>query len=445
MFKKDFVWGVATAAAQIEGGYNEGGRGLSFWDVAPKAEGATFAGQDCLVADDHYHNYVKDVALMKELGVKAYRFSISWSRIIPEGVGKVSPEGIAFYNNLIDELIKNGITPYITLYHWDLPYALYIRGGWLNPDISDYFAEYVKVVAENFAHKVKYFITINEPQCVIGGLGGVVPNARYTVKETLTMIHNCLLSHGKAVRELRKFAGVQIGYAPCGWVSIPNSDKQEDIDAAKQHYFDVSKAGVWGISIWTDPVVLGDYPKKYYEIHSKDELPEIKDGDLELISSPIDFYCQNIYSGTLIESDGNGGYRKVKEPVGHPMTCMDWYVFEKALYWGPKFLYERYKLPFYISENGTAVTDLVTPDKKVHDGARCEYIRRYVEQFKKANDDGVDCRGYFYWSLLDNFEWWSAYSKRFGLIYVDYQTQERIKKDSFYFYQSVIKENGENL
>ena len=179
MFSKDFVWGTATAAAQIEGGYNQDGRGLSVWDVFPQVDGATFAGQDCSVADDHYNNYIKDVALMKELGVNAYRFSISWSRIIPNGIGKVNQDGINFYNNLIDELIKNGITPYVTLFHWDLPYELYIRGGWLNPEISDYFEYYTKVVAENFADKVKYFITINEPQCVVGGNGGAYHAYRF--------------------------------------------------------------------------------------------------------------------------------------------------------------------------------------------------------------------------------------------------------------------------
>lgn len=445
MFKKDFVWGVATAAAQIEGGYAQGGRGLSVWDVFPKAENATFKGQNCSVANDHYNRYKSDVALMKELGVNAYRFSISWSRIIPNGVGEVNQEGIDFYNNLINELISNGITPYVTLYHWDMPYEIYIRGGWLNPDFSNYFASYTKVVADNFADRVKHFITINEPSCVIGGLGGVVPNARYTVKESLTMVHNLLLSHGKAVSVLRNYPGVKIGYAPCCVVPIPNTDKKEDIEAARKCFFQVEKNHVWGNSIWSDPVIFGDYPKEYYTIHTKDELPDIKEGDMQIISQPIDFYCQNIYSGNLIESDGNGGFRKVTEPDGQPMTCMDWFVFEKALYWGPKFLYERYKLPFYISENGVAVTDLVTPDKKVHDGARIEFIRRYLEQLKKAAADGVDVRGYFYWSFMDNFEWWCAYSKRFGLLYVDYQTQERIKKDSYYYYQSIIKENGKNI
>ena len=445
MFNKDFVWGTATAAAQIEGAFNQDGRGLSVWDVFPKVNGAVFNGQDCSVANDHYNNYVKDVALMKELGVKAYRFSISWSRIIPNGVGKVNQAGIDFYNNLIDELIKNDITPYVTLFHWDLPYELYIRGGWLNPEVSDYFENYVKVVAENFTKKVKHFITINEPQCIVGGNGGVFHGAKFTVKEKLTMLHNVLLSHGKAVRVLRQYPDLKIGIAPCAWVSIPVTDSPEDIEAARKDYFKVERGEIWGCSIWSDPVILGDYPEDYYKIHTKDELPDIKEGDLELISQQIDFYCQNIYSGNLIKSDGKDGFVKVKEPVGHPMTSMNWYIFPKALYWGPKFLYERYKLPFYITENGTAVTDLVTPDKKVHDGARVEYIRSYLAELKRAIADGVDVRGYFYWSLMDNFEWWSAYSKRFGLLYVDYQTQERIKKDSFYFYQSVIKENGKNL
>lgn len=445
MFAKDFVWGVATAATQIEGGAYTDGKGVSVWDVFPNAENSTFQNQNASEACHHYFKYKEDVALMKQLGVNAYRFSISWPRIIPNGIGNVNEKGLEFYDNLIDELIANGIEPYITLFHWDLPYELYKKGGWLNPEISDYFAEYTKVVAKRFSDRVKYFITINEPQCVVGGLGGSIPNARYTVKENLTMVHNLLLAHGKAAKILHSYKGIQVGFAPCEWVSVPATDSPEDIEAARKHYFRVEKGSVFNVAIFSDPVIFGDYPEDYYKVHTKEELPDIQKGDMEIISEPIDFYCQNIYSGDIIASDGKGGWKKQPDPIGHPMTCMNWFVYPKTLYWGPKFLYERYKKPFYISENGIAVTDLITPDKKIHDGPRMEYIRSYLEEYKKAAADGVDARGYFYWSLMDNFEWWHAYSKRFGLLYVDYDTMERFPKDSFYFYSDVIKTNGENL
>lgn len=433
-----FVWGVATAATQIEGAAYEGGKGLTNWDVIPTRNGATFEGQGVTEACDHYHRWKEDIALIKELGVKAYRFSINWARILPNGVGDVNQEGIQFYSDLIDELLRQGIEPYITLFHWDFPYELYKKGAWLNDDVVAWFSEYTKVVAEYYADRVKYFITINEPQCILTGRGGTVNGAPYTSKEKLQMVHNLLLCHGHATRILHEY-GAKVGYAPCGGASVPYTNSEEDIAAARKHYFRLEEGSLWSVPLFSDPVIFGEYPESYYKVYKAEDLPNITEEDMKIISTPIDFYCQNIYSGQLVKAKDDG-YEVVKFPIGTPMTCMDWFIEPRVLYWGPKFLYERYKKPFFISENGCAVTDIVSYDDKVHDGGRIEYLKQHIDQFLKAKEDGVDARGYFLWSLMDNFEWAEAYSKRFGIIYVDYATQKRIKKDSFYYYQQLIKE-----
>lgn len=446
MFRKDFLWGTATAATQIEGAAYEDGKGLSIWDIHPKAKDYTYRGNDASVACDSYHRWKEDIALMKDLGINAYRFSIAWTRILPNGTGEINQKGIDFYNQFIDELIANGIKPVITIFHWDLPYELYIRGGWLNPEVSDWFAEYTKIIAENYADRVKMFIPINEPQCVVGGAGGPYRKSTFTTKEMLTMIHNVLLSHAKAAKILHSYEGVQVGMSSCGGIDMPYTTKPEDIEATKKYFFRANHDSPYTISTWLDPVFLGDYPKEYYEIFTKDELPDVKEGDMELIANSADFLAQNIYNGDCyFKDDGNGNPERVELAPGYPMTMMGWSITPEALYWGPKFLYERYKVPFYITENGAAVTDLKTPDDKIHDGARVEFIHSYLANYKKAAEEGVDIRGYFYWSMLDNFEWSAAYTKRFGIVYVDYQTLKRYPKDSFEFYKSVIATNGENL
>ena len=445
MFKKDFLWGVATAAVQIEGGAFEGGKGLTNWDVIPTIDKATYQGQDTSVGPDHFHHVKEDVKLLKELGVTSYRFSISWARIIPNGTGKINQEGLAFYDNLINLLLENNIEPLVTLFHWDLPYELYKKGGWLNNDSSDWFLEYVKVVANHFKGRVKNYITLNEPQCIIESVGGNIFRGQYSIKDTLQTIHNLLLAHGKAAKYLHSIANVKVGYAPCSISCIPASDSQEDIEAARKAEFEYHRGSTWDITVWSDPVILGDYPHEYYEFYDESTRPNITKEDLKIISEPLDFYCQNIYTGRYIKSDGNGGYIEINAPVGNPLTSMDWDIIPEALYWGPKFLYERYHKPLIITENGCAVTDIVTEDDKVHDGARIEYLKQYIKQFKRACDDGVDGKGYFVWSFMDNFEWSKAYSRRFGLVYINYQTLKRTKKDSFYYYHDVVTSNGEKL
>jgi len=451
-FKDNFVWGVATASYQIEGAYNEDGRGPDIWGNFCSIKGRIFDGHTGEVACDHYHRYKEDVAMMKKLGIKAYRFSVAWARIFPDGIGRINPKGVEFYHNLIDELIKNGIEPYMTIFHWDLPLALADRGGWLNDDISKWFGEYTRFLAKEYGSKVKHFITINEPQCVIGlGLqqGVHAPGEKLSPRDVLRATHNLLKAHGEAVKELREICpDVKVGIAPTAGVALPVSENEKDIEVARRRYFDLlplDKDGyVWSVSLFLDPIILGDYPTKYYEIY-KDALPKITKEDLTLISQPLDFLGQNIYNGFEVTENENGEYVYPKKKVGYPHTDIEWPITPEALYWGPKFLYERYHLPFYITENGIACHDVVSLDGEVHDPNRIDFHHRYLLQYSRAIQEGVDIRGYFVWSLLDNFEWCEGYSRRFGLVHVDYETQKRTIKDSGYWYKKVIETNGECL
>ena len=450
-FKKDFVWGAATASYQVEGGAFEDGRGWTVWDEFCRIPGKVFSAHNGDVAADHYHNLEGDVKLMKELGLKAYRFSIAWSRIYPEGFGKVNVKGLAFYERLVDLLIENGIEPYITLFHWDLPFGLHRLGGWQNPAITDYFAQYATTVAKHMGERVKYYITFNEPQCFIG-LGHVTgehaPGNIMSKRCVLEMAHNVLLAHGKATRALREVAPhAKIGYAPTSSAHYPATNSEKDIEAARRANFDILPDPdnfMWNITWWSDPIIFGKYPEEGVELY-KDIMPQIGESDMEIISTPIDFYCQNIYNGHPISDDGNGGFRYDEREAGYARVANGWPVTPESLYWGPKFLYERYKLPFYISENGTATNDTVSLDGKVHDPDRINFLHRYLRYFQQAANEGIPVEGYFCWSLMDNFEWAKGYNDRFGIIYVDYKTQERIIKDSGYWYKNVIENNGENL
>lgn len=439
-FPDNFIWGVSTAAAQIESASSIDGRGVSNWDEMPRI-GAVYQNQTMDDGCDHYHHYKEDIKLMAELGVKAYRFSISWNRILPNGLGKINEKGLQFYDDVIDELLKYGIEPYITLFHWDMPLDLLKEGGWLNNKSSDWFLEYVKVVILRYKSKVKNWITINEPPCMMI-FGGVEFGRKYTTKETLQIVHNILLAHGKAARFI-KDNNLNVGIAVCSTTYAPIDDKEENIEAARIANFDIIRDDIWGIALWDDPIMLGDYNKKYYEIYTDEERPNITKEDLELISTPLDFYGHNIYHGAPVKTDGKGGYIILNHSVGNPKTCMDWDIYPKIMYWAPKYIYERYHVPFFITENGCAVTDILTSDKRIHDAPRIEYLKQYLANYRKAYEDGVDIRGYFLWSFMDNFEWREGYSKRFGIVYVNYQTKERIKKDSYYYYQEVIKNNRE--
>ena len=451
MFRDDFVWGVASSAYQVEGRNENDGCGKNIWDTFTE-EGRILDGHNSYVACDHMHRYKEDYALMRMLGIKAYRFSMSWARILPEGTGKVNEKAIALYRDMILEMKKNGIEPYITMYHWEFPQALQDRGGWLNEEVIDWFAEYAKVVAENFSDICEYFITLNEPQCFvgIGHLSGVhAPGKKLPYKDVFQIAHNALRAHGKAVINLRKYAcrPIKVGYAPTCGMAYPATDKPEDIEAARKTLFGFHQPmdnWTWNVAWFNDPVFLGKYPeeglKKFAEY-----LPEITDEDMKLISQPLDFMGQNIYNGYMMRQGADGEPEFVDRPAGFPKTGANWPVTPACFYWGVKFLYERYKMPLYITENGMSCHDDVSLDGRVHDPNRQNFLDLYISALQKANDEGADVRGYFLWTFLDNFEWDKGYTERFGIVHVDFATQKRIVKDSAFWYQKIIETNGKEL
>lgn len=448
-FKKDFAWGTATAAYQIEGAWNEDGRGESVWDVFTHQQGKIMNNDTGDVACDHYHKFKDDVALMKEFGIKAYRFSISWSRIFPKGTGEINEKGVKFYSDLIDELLKNGIEPYVTLFHWDYPYELYKKGGWLNDDSVKWFAEYAAKISELYSDRVKHFFTINEPQCFIGigYLEGVhAPGLKVTYRDIFQMCHNVLKAHGAAVIALRENAKqpIKVGFAPTSSVKYPSTENKEDIDAARQEMFacyPLSPSVMWSTAWWSDPVMLGKYPEDGLEMY-KDYLPEITEEDMKLINQPLDFYGQNIYNGKEVRMGTDGKPEYVERHAGFPKAVNQWPITPEALRWGPRFFYERYKKPIYITENGTAGFDMMSKDGKIYDYDRIEYLSRYIGELEKATDDGVEIDGYFLWSFMDNFEWAKGYSDRFGIVHLDYKTQKRTPKESAYWYKKLIEEKS---
>lgn len=451
-FKKDFVWGAATSAYQIEGAAFQDGKGWDIWDVFCKEKGKIYGGHSGDIACDHYHRFREDVALMKKLGIKAYRFSINWSRVFPNGYGEVNKAGLNFYNELINELCGAGIKPYITLYHWEMPYELYKKGGWLNRDIVEWFSDYAAFIAKEFSDRAAGYFTINEPQCVIGHgylSGNHAPGYHAPIRDTFIMAHNILMAHGMAVKKMRAAAkrDIFIGIAPTGSMSYPDSNKPEDIEAARIHLTrsnDNLDYWAWNVTWWSDPVFFGEYPEDGMKIY-RDYLPEFSKEDMKLISQPIDIYGQNIYNGNRIKMGEDGKPQVIRRYDGFPKSALDWPLTPESLYWGPYYLYERYKTPIYITENGLSCHDVISSDGKVHDPNRIDFTESYLKQLKRAIEDGVDVRGYFHWSLIDNFEWHSGYAERFGLIFVDYRNQKRIIKDSGYWYKKIIGENGESL
>ncbi len=439
----DFKFGVATAAYQIEGAAYEDGKGLSIWDTCSKHKGLVRDGHTGDVACDHYHRYEEDIELMKELGIDAYRLSISWPRILPSGKGAINQKGLDFYDSLIDSILEKGITPYITLFHWDLPYDLYKEGGWLNRNIADWFSDYTDIVVSKFSDRVKNWITLNEPQCFIGHglqIGAHAPFLKLPQRDVLNGAHNALLAHGKSVQAIRAASKQDciIGFCPVGAVISPETNKKEDIEAARREMFRCDIDTVFNAAWWSDAVFFGKYPEDGINYHGEN-LPKIKQGDMEIISQPVDFYGVNIYDCPRVYAGENGEAIYAAFAQGFPRTNFDWAVTPEALYWGPKFLYERYKKPIIVTENGLAGMDWVCEDEKVHDAMRIDYMSRYLKELLKAKGESIDIQGYFAWSLLDNFEWAEGYFRRFGIVYVDFETQKRTPKDSYYWYRDYIK------
>jgi beta-glucosidase len=443
-FDRDFVWGTATSSYQIEGAPKEDGKGPSIWDALCAVPGAIADASTGDVACDHYHRVKEDVQLMRRLGVDAYRFSISWPRVLPEGVGAVNQRGLAFYDRLVDRLLEAGIIPYITLYHWDFPLALHHRGGWLNRDSAQWFADFATVIAERLSDRVTNWITINEPQCSVGlgySEGRHAPGLKLSNRDVLLVGHHTLLAHGRAVQAIRAAAKTapQIGWASVNHVQYPATQTPADIEAARAAYIAVDpKAWFWSIAWFADAIHLGAYPEKAMAHFGKDA-PVPQAGDMETISTPVDFLGLNIYSGTPHARGEDGAPRAVPHPHGMAHTDMGWAVAPESLRWGPTFAAERYRVPIFITENGMANLDWLASDGAVHDHQRIDYLKRYLDQLEIAAGNGVPIRGYFEWSLLDNFEWAEGYTKRFGLVHVDFATGERTPKASFQWYADRIR------
>jgi len=463
-FKDDFIWGAATSAYQIEGATNVDGRTDSIWDTFCRGKGNIRDYSSGEVACNHYENWQHDIGLMEQLGLQAYRFSISWSRIMPNGCGEVNQAGIDFYDRLIDGLLEKKIKPYITLFHWDLPQSLEDRGGWQNADIARWFGEYAGVLSERFSDRVENWFTLNEPQCFIGlgyHVGSKAPGLQLDVKESLQALHHSLLAHGHSVRALRSNAKnpIKVGPVQTGTVAYPFENNPAYEEAAYRATFNVHGSNednhgyyqwkvpvnpLWNFAWYADPIFLGHYPEQGLEVLGN-KAPKFTDQEMEIISEPVDYCGLNLYSGFPVVADAECGWYAKERPLGNPLTAFKWSMTPEIMYWAPKFFYERYKKPIYITENGMSAHDWLSDSDKVSDPQRIEFLKSYLKYYRRASDENLPIKGYFLWSLMDNFEWEQGYEERFGIIYVDFESQKRCFKDSAYWYQSCIKTKGENL
>ena len=444
LFPGEFTWGAAAAAYQVEGAAREDGKGLSTWDMMCRQPGRVWEGHTGDIACDHYHRWKEDICLMKQVGIQAYRLSVSWPRVIPAGTGAVNKKGLDFYDRLVDGLLDAGIEPWVTLFHWDFPHELYLRGGWLNRDSVEWFGAYTDMVVKKLSDRVTHWMTLNEPTCFIklGMENGIhAPGDKLGRHEILTAAHHALMAHGRGVQVIRASARRKpvIGWAPCGNVGIPATPSPADVRAARAYVND--GRDLWGFTWWSDPIFFGRYPADGL-LHYGDQAPKVQAGDMELIRQPMDFFGMNIYSGKVMRASKKAPYEHVDGLPGDPHTLFLWKVTPAALYWGPCFIYERYKCPVVITENGLSSMDWVSLDGRVHDSMRIDFMERYLSELRRAAHDGVPVKGYFHWSIMDNFEWAEGYKHRFGLIHVNYQTRKRTLKDSARWYRKVIRSNG---
>ena len=450
-FQSDFLWGAGSAAYQVEGAWDEDGKGASIWDAFCHTPNHTKNGETGNIASDAYHRFDTDLALIKKLGLSSYRFSISWPRIFPEGSGSLNENGLAYYDHIVDGLLAAGVMPFVTLYHWDLPLALERQGGWENRTTAEAFIKYASLMARYFDGRVKHYITFNEPQCFLGlgyGSGIHAPGRKLTEEALVQCMFNVLLANCGAIAAMRAActSPLEIGLASTGKICYPAFDAAKagspeyDTRSAHQAAYDATFAlqGDWTFShTWLlDAVVLGHFADDIAAFRMLGE--SISASDLRFIREPMDFIGLNIYNGIPVDVSG----QKVKKVPGFPRTALKWPVTPECMYYGPRFLYERYALPLFITENGQSCNDRIFLDGAVHDADRIDFLARYLLQLKRAVEEGIPVSGYFHWSLTDNFEWHSGYDERFGLVYIDYETQTRIIKDSGYWYRDVIKNNG---
>jgi beta-glucosidase len=442
-FPTGFLWGTATASYQVEGAVAEDGRGPSIWDTFSHTPGKVVNDATGDVADDHYHRYKEDVQLMKALGVKTYRFSIAWPRVFPQGSGAPNPKGLDFYNRLVDELIANGIEPFATLYHWDLPQALQDRwGGWEGRDTAQAFADYAGYVAERLTDRVRHIFTINEfgafvelgYRVGIHAPGLKLPPARFNQTR-----HHAVLGHGLAVQAIRARAkpGTKVGLAENITVCVPVMESPQQIEAAVRATREVNAP-------YMTVIQEGKYTDAYLAAAGADA-PRFTPDELKIISSPLDFVGINIYTPLYVRADATPiGFAIVPHPTSFPHMASPWlFVGPEALYWGPRHVARIWNVrEIYITENGCSSSDVPAADGRVYDTDRVMFLRNYLTQLQRAVAEGIPVKGYFLWSLMDNFEWADGYTNRFGLHYVDYATQRRTPKLSAEFYKEVIARNA---
>jgi beta-glucosidase len=430
----EFVWGVATSSYQIEGAANEDGRGKSIWDTFCKVPGKVANFDNGNMACDHYHRYKEDLDLMKWMGVKAYRFSVAWPRVIPDGVGRVNEMGLDFYDRLIDSLLEREIAPWLTMYHWDLPEALQIRGGWNNREVVEWFGEYAEVLTSRFGDRVKNWMTLNEPLCSawLGHLYGDMAPGIKDLQTALNVSHHLLMSHGLACQVIRSNVseanvGIVINVTP----AVPATDSQEDSNAAQL-------ADGFDNRWFLDPVFGRTYPADV--IDTLGASPEIHSGDMKLIAQDLDFLGVNFYFRQTVAADQNSKPLLIRSVNRENVkrTAMNWEVhpqaFEEILL---RISKEYSPKAIYITENGSAWNDEVI-NGEIIDDERIDYLARHLDAMRSAREQGAPILGYFAWSFLDNFEWAYGYEKRFGLIYVDYKTQKRTPKKSAFFYRQLL-------
>lgn len=434
-FPDGFLWGVASSSYQTEGGWNEDGKGESIWDRFSHTPGNIKNGDTGDMACDHYHRYTEDVALMKKLGVQAYRFSISWPRVLPKGKGDANRAGLNFYRRLVDELLGSGIEPWVCLYHWDLPQALQDEGGWANRNIVQYFADYAELMARELGDRVKRWLILNEPRCVawLGHLYGIHAPGVKNLELALKVSHHLELAQGKAIQTLRDVSrDFHVGTVVDLNVVHPISDDEKDREAA-------SRLDEFWNRWFIDPIFKGEYPPLAKEVGLKP-----KRDDMDLIKQRLDFLGVNYYTRLLASDDPSNSLMRVKViQKKTPTTEKGWEIYPNGLYEMLMRLRNEYGNPLlYVTENGVAFEDNVTKDRKVQDDDRINFLRDHIAAAYRAIKDGVRLGGYFVWTMTDNFEWAEGYSMRFGLVHTNHETLKRTPKKSFDWYRQVTANNG---
>lgn len=442
-FPENFLWGVAAAAPQIEGAAREDGKGESVWDAYAKIPGKIKNGDTLDVACDHYHRFPEDFALMRKLGIKHYRLSIAWPRIYPDGDGELNQAGLNFYNRLLDSMEKNGITPWVTLFHWDLPQSLETRfGGWRSRKTVDAYARYAETVVKALGPRVKHWFTLNEIVAFTRRAYGMVRNAPgldLDVKTVNQTYHHALLCHGLSVRAVRKYGqpGSTVGLVDNPLVPIPLSESEADISAARAFFVRDSIRVL-------DPLYKGEYTSEYIKTFGAENVPDFEDSDFKLITEKCDFIGLNIYWGYYVRAGKNGQPEELPFPPDFPAASVSWLkITPESLYWGPRHIRDIYgEQPIYIAESGCGYHDEPIIDGECLDLQRRDLVRSYLKEVHRAIQDGVDVRGYFLWSFMDNFEWGEGYGIRFGICHMDYETLKRTPKLSAHWYSQVIRSNA---